>query len=94
MRKGCSLPTAISTDLARVETLVSSAKRLMSHGLLGAGGSGKSLSITLKRTGLRTEPCGTPLERGWLSDIDPSVKTHIERPRRKLFNHLRTFPLT
>ena len=71
---------------------MSSAKRLVSQGLLGGGGSGKLANMILKRTGLRTEPCGTPLGRGRLSDIAPSVITLIERPLRKLLSHLRTFP--
>ena len=92
VRKGWSLLTAIVVDFACVDILVSSAKRLVSQGLLGGGGSGKLANMILKRTGLRTEPCGTPLGRGRLSDIAPSVITVIERPLRKLLSHLRTFP--
>ncbi len=80
------------TNLAWVEIFVSSAKRLVSDGMLGGGGSGKSDSMALNKMGLRTEPCGSPFVNGRLPDIDPYNRTHMERPLRKLFSHNRTFP--
>ena len=55
--------------------------------------SGRSFMYARKRIGPRTEPCGTPEETGFLSELIPLITTACFRLSKKSLIHFRVSPL-
>lgn len=54
--------------------------------------AGKSLVRMLKRIGLRTPPCGTPVETIFASESTELRRTFMTRLVRKILNHFKREP--
>ena len=89
LRSSCSVSQS-EMSLICVYTMQSSAKSLELETIL----SGRSLMKRRKSMGPSTDPWGTPLTTGTLSDELPSTTTLWIRPDRKDAIQLCMFPLT